>query len=109
LRDVVEFKKTVDEEYALFDALFHRTVQFTFDYPQISIKDTLQCLEHFDRIEPISSKCGVMLSKCTFNDSYQKNCCVESIVFSMLYNSELVVPSTERDKQLKAKTKEREK
>ncbi len=79
--------------------------KFNVAYPQISVKDKLQCRENFDRIEPISPKCGVMLAKCPCNDSYQKFCCVESIVFSILYNSELVVPSTERDKQLKAKTK----
>jgi hypothetical protein len=48
-----------------------------------------------------------MLAKCNCNDSYQKFCFAESIVFSMLYSSELVVQSTERDKQLKAKTKDK--
>ena len=46
-----------------------------------------------------------MLAKCTCNDNYRKFCCVESIVFSMLYSPELIVPSTERSKQLKEKTK----
>ncbi len=58
----------------------------------------------------MSKKCGEMLAKCTCNDSYRKFCCVESIVFSMLFtvfSPELVVPSTERTKQLKEKSKEK--
>ncbi len=46
-----------------------------------------------------------MLAKCTCNNSFRKYCCVELLVFNMLYSPEPVVPSTERSKQLKEKTK----
>jgi hypothetical protein len=46
-----------------------------------------------------------MLAKCTCNDSYRNFCCVESIVFSMLFSPSLGVPSTDRSKQLKEKIK----
>ena len=62
-------------------------------------------MENFDRVDPLEYKCGVMLAKCTCNASYRNFCCVESLVFSMLYSPELVVPSTVRSKQLKEKTK----
>ncbi len=56
----------------MFDALFHQIAQFNYAYPHVSefIKDKLQCLENFDRIELIFLKCGVMLAKCTCNDSH---------------------------------------
>ncbi len=52
--DVAQIINIVDEEYALFYSLFHRTAQFKVDYPLISIKEKLQCPENFDRIELIS-------------------------------------------------------
>jgi hypothetical protein len=94
----------VDEEYAVYN-LFHHTDAFNVEYPQLTIADKLQCLENFDRIDPLFGKTGVsgvMLAKCTCTDSYRSMCCVESIVFSMLFSPELVVPNTD---QLKEKTK----
>jgi hypothetical protein len=60
------------------------TQTFNVEYPQITIADKLQCLENFDRIDPLPVKCGVMLAKSICNDSYRKFCCIESIMFSML-------------------------
>jgi hypothetical protein len=105
LVSVKELMRKVDEQHAVFHALFHRTDTFNDEYPDMTIADKLQCMENFDRVDPLQYKCGVMLAKCTCNASYRDFCCVESLVFSMLYSPELVVPSAYRSKQLKEKTK----
>ena len=102
---MLETMRKVDEQHAVFHALFHRTDTFNDEYPDMTIADKLQCMENFDRVDPLQYKCGVMLAKCTCNASYRDFCCVESLVFSMLYSPELVVPSAYRSKQLKEKTK----
>jgi hypothetical protein len=107
LVDAQQMMQIVDEEYEMYKGLFHRTADFNKEFPHMAIADTLDCIENFDRIEPLKKKCGEMLARCTCNDSYRKFCCVESIVFSMLFSPELVVPSTERIKQLKEKSKEK--
>ena len=50
-------------------------------------------------------RCGQLQARCTCNDSFRQYCCVESIVFSMLYNPGLEVPSTKRGTLVKEKTK----
>lgn len=105
--DAQQMMQIVDEEYAMYKVLFHETAEFHNKFPHMSIEETLDCMENFNRIEPLKKKCGDMLARCTCNDSYRKFCCVESIVFSMLFSPDLVVPSTERIKQLKEKIKEK--
>ena len=105
--DAQQMMQIVDEEYAMYKVLFHETAEFHNKFPHMSIEETLDCMENFNRIEPLKKKCGDMLARCSCNDSYRKFCCVESIVFSMLFSPDLVVPSTERIKQLKEKIKEK--
>jgi hypothetical protein len=108
LVDVRQIMQIVDEQHAVYNALFHHTDTFNVAYrdPQITIAGKLQCLENFDRIDPLPLKCGVMLTKCSCNDSNQKICCVHSFIFSMLFSPNLVVPSTDCSKQLKETTKD---
>ena len=102
-----EIQAAVDEERTVYHEFFHNTANFNVEFPQLTVKDKLDCMENFDRVEPLSVKCGEIIAKCTCRDSYRSLCCVESIVFSMLFNTELVVPSTERDTPLKQKPKEK--
>jgi hypothetical protein len=73
----------------------------------LEIKDKLDCLDNFDRIEPLPIKCGEMVAVCSCNDSFRNYCCVESIVFSLLFQPALVPPSKKRSTQLKQKVKEK--
>ncbi len=62
LVDTQQIMQIVDEEYAEHNELFHHTDAFNVEYPQLTIADKLQCLENFDRIDPLSQKCGVMMA-----------------------------------------------
>jgi hypothetical protein len=72
LVDVNQIMQIVDQEYAMYKDLFQCTDAFNVEYPQITNADKLQCLENFDRIDPLPYKCGVMLAKRTCNDTYRK-------------------------------------
>ncbi len=65
LVNVRQIMPIVDEQHAVNSALFHHTDTFNVAYPHIIIAEKLRCLENFDRIDPLSHKCGVMLAKCT--------------------------------------------
>ena len=107
---LVRYMKTTSERHAerkVYSQLFHNTDDFNVDFPMLTLKDKLDCMERFDRVAPLSVKCGEMVANCTCNNSYRSLCCVECVVFSMLFNTELVVPSTDRDTRVKAKTKEK--
>ena len=92
-----------------YSSLFHRTAEFnTLDeYESTDIEDKLDALEDFDRIQPMATKCCALEARCTCSDSYRKLCCVETVVFSMLFNSDLTVPSTKRGIQVKEKVKKK--
>ena len=47
----------VDEEYEMYEVLFHRTADFNKEFPHMTVADTLDCMENFDRIEPLKKKC----------------------------------------------------
>jgi hypothetical protein len=95
----------VDERNAVYSALFHHTDTFNVAFPHITIADKLQRLENFDRIDPLSHKCGVMLAKCTCNDSYRNFVSNRWCSVCSTAQVSLVVPSTDHSKQLKEKTK----
>ena len=94
-----------------YSSLFHRTAELAtldeYESKDIDIEDKLDALEDFDRMQPLPKKCGPIEATCTCSDSYRKMCCVETVVFSMLFNSELTVPSTKRGIQVKEKVKKK--
>ena len=95
---------------AFYSSLFHRTAEFNTlpEYDErMGIEDKLDALEDFDRIQPMATKIGALEARCTCSDSYRKLCCVETVVFSMLFNSDLKVPSTKRGIQVKEKEKKK--
>jgi hypothetical protein len=92
-----------------YSSLFHSTAEFNTlpEYEYKEIEDKLDALEDFDRIQPMATKCGALEARCTCLDSYRKLCCVETVVFSMLFNSDLTVPSTKRGIHVKEKEKKK--
>ena len=100
-----EYQSEVDREAEAFDHLFNKTDTFEIEYPQYTLDDVLDLMEHFHHIKPLAIKSGEQVFLCTCCDAYQKYCCVESSILSLLYNLELEVPDIERLKQIKEREK----
>ena len=69
------------------------------------LEETLDVMDAFNRLTPLSTKVGEMVFLCTCANAYQKYTCVEAIVLSLLFNPNLNVPDTERAKQFKERVK----
>ena len=72
----------------MYSDLFHCTAQFNTlpEYEHKDLKDKLDALEDFDRIQPMATKYSDLKAKCACSDCYSKLCCVGTVGFSMLYN-----------------------
>ena len=88
-----------------YKTLFNEPDQFHLDYPQYDVDDVLDLMESFDCIKPLAIRTGDQVFLCTCCDAYQKYCCVESTVLSLLYNTELDVPDIARLKEIKEREK----
>ena len=94
------YQKEVEKEAAAFEHLFNKTDTFEIEYPQYTVDDVLDLMEHFHHIKPLAVKSGEQVFLCTCCDAYQKYCCVESTALSLLYNLELEVPDSSQPLQL---------
>ena len=63
--------------------------QFEVEFPQYTLKDTLDLMESFNYIRPLAIKSGDQVFLCTCCDAYQKYCCAESTALSLLFNHDL--------------------
>ncbi len=77
-----DFQTEVDMEAEAFDHLFNKTDTFELEYPQYTLDDVLDLMEHFHHIKPLAIKSGEQVFLCTCCDAYQKYCCVESTALS---------------------------
>jgi hypothetical protein len=100
-----DYQREVNREAEACNILFNKTEEFESEYPQYRLDDVLELMEHFHHIKPLPIKSGEQVFLCTCCDAYQKYCCVESTVLSLLYNLELEVPDIERLKQIKEREK----
>jgi hypothetical protein len=100
-----DYQKEVMKEAAAFEHLFNRTDSFEIEYPQYTVDDVLDLMDSFHHIKPLPIKSGEQVFLCTCCDAYQKYCCVESTVLSVLFNLELEVPDIARLQQIKEREK----
>jgi hypothetical protein len=100
-----DYQKEVEKEAAAFEHLFNRTDSFAIEYPQYTVDDVMLLMESFHHIKSLPIKSGEQVFLCTCCDAYQKYCCVESTVLSLLYNLELEVPDIARLQQIKEREK----
>ena len=100
-----DYQTEVNREAEAYNMLFNKTEEFESEYPQYRLDDVLELMEHFHHIKPLPIKSGEQVFLCTCCDAYQKYCCVESTVLSLLHNPELEVPDIERLKQIKEREK----
>jgi hypothetical protein len=100
-----DYQAAIEKEATAFVCLFNKTDVFEIDYPQYTADDVLDLMEYFHHIKPLAIKSGDQVFLCTCCDAYQKYCCVESTILSLLYNLELEVPDIERLKQIKEREK----
>jgi hypothetical protein len=95
--------EVVDEVLNDYEILFNNPAEFVAKYPGNYPEQTLDIMDAFTSITPLSSKVSEMVSLCTCADAYQKYTCVEAIILSMIFNPNLSVPDTDRAKQLNSR------
>jgi hypothetical protein len=76
-------------------------MKFQIQYPEMGPDEILDVMEFFDRIQPLSVKCGPVVFLCSCLHCYQNYVCIESAVLSLLYNTYSEVPDIARLKQIK--------
>ncbi len=91
----------VAEARAPYEVLFNKPDEFHIEYPEMGPEEILDVMESFDRIQPLSVKCGPVVFLCSCRHCYQNYVCIKSAVLSLLYNTELEVPDIARLKHIK--------
>jgi hypothetical protein len=85
------WKHSVAEARAPYEVLFNKPNEFHILYPEMGPEEILDVMESFDRIQPLSVKCGPVVYSCSCRHCYQNYVCIESAVLSLLYNTQLEV------------------
>ncbi len=110
LKNFEEVEQAVTEVCIRYEVLFHRPEEFSVKYPQLNIAEKLTIMKSFNIVMPLpvkTVKCGKMMFKHCVHvmACYRPYECAESVVVSMLFNPELLLPDVERAEKVKAKAK----